>query len=278
MKEIDVTWISKYRPKNALIYPSPNPSFSWFGAKVDGKFQQIAGWHGCRETFASDVRRYFTGLAGGWHYAGKMDGKQTRIAVGRKHPNNITPKQSANAVLNNAKWMKESVRMLNILEKKLGWGLTRVYKCSDKCVDMPGAYIYLFIGSPKWMRAPQLLSLYLLIIRLGRLHTRTKIFERFEDLEKLGEAFGKCKLSGQAGSDMSWFVNTSTWWGLMLDNVQELFFETSLTDNYIGNTGQNGIQEFVRGNMSASFKKKWANIKRRKTNEGKVENAKAATA
>lgn len=278
MKEIEVTWNKKCTPRNALGYPSPNPSFSWFGPKVEGKFVQVTGWHGCRETFASEVRRFNTGLSGGWHYERDLDARQTRIAVGRKHQNPKDESQAAKMLAADIKWMKESVRLLNILEKYLGWGLTRVYKCSDECVNMKGAYVYLFIGSPKWMRAPQLLSLYLLTIRLGRLHTRTKIFKRFEDLESLDAACQKIRLGGQAASDLMWFKNTNRWWKLMLDNVQELFFETPLKDNYRANMGTNGIQEFVRGNMSADFKRKWANIKRRKTNEGKVQNAKAATA
>ena len=230
-------------------------------------YKQATSWHSCRETFCDELRKW---AYRGGGYNNNINTKRLRIAVLKKHPKqNMSSADYAAARRNNERWMKESIRLVNVLEKHVGWGLTTISKVENKG---PGnkrlsderTTIWLLTGSAKWMRSPQLLSLYMLVLRLGRFYKTTKVYKNFDDLKKLEVALRAIisSIKGQGNSDIAWFIKTFEDWGTVLDNHRKLFFKNSLTDNFKLNEGVNGISELVRGHADVVTRKKWLGIKK----------------
>lgn len=268
MKTIKINWINDYSPRAAFLYPSANPTFSWLSSKVKGAYEQSTAWHTCRETFCTALGRVSGAKWKPNTTERPLNVRKLRIAVLRKHASTLTAKARKKEIDNDLRWMKESVRLLNLMEKNLGWSLTRVYKCVDQDyvggpkLSADDTHVYVFFGSAKWLRSPQLLSLYMLNIRLGRLFKETAGYKKLSGLSKLNDKLEKnaYKYKGQVKSDIKWFTKTYKWWETVLDNHKVLFFDRPLRENYRLNDGVNGINELVRGNADRSIKNKWNKI------------------
>ena len=270
MKTIQIKWKSTCSPLTNCMYYTPNPQFSWFGVKDGDYYKQVTGWHGCRETFSNEVRRKL-----GINYSSvqhpDMTLKYLRILVLGKSEKGASKAKFAKNLANQNKWMKEGVRMVNILERKLGWSLSRLYKVEDKTLSgkylsNEKIYIHALTGSAKWMRAPQLLSLYLLFIRLGRFHENTGVFTKFSDLGNLVKSLDKVPgKEGQGSRDVGYLRRIVKYLETILENRQELFFNRTIDQIYRHNDGMNGINSLVSGDADPTMKSSWLKIKRAKT-------------
>jgi hypothetical protein len=139
-----------------------------------------------------------------------------------------------------------------VVEKYLGWPLTAVYKDnSAEARDKESkANVYIFASSSKWMRAPQLLSLYLLLIRLSSI----RAFSRFSSLEKLlekmvevskGYRVPKNDRLGLGDEDRDYGVSIAPYLKDILDNVDKLFFSRTLDQNFLAQNGCFGIYGLI---------------------------------
>lgn len=270
MKTIQIKWKREHSPLSANPYYTPNPTFSWFGKKEGGNYKQVTAFHGCRETFSNEIRRKLAiNYSEGQHK--DMTLKYLRILVLRRTQKNASVAVFKKELANQNRWMRESVRMLNVLERKLGWSLTRLYRVEDetlggRLLSKERVFIHALTGSAKWLRSSQLLSLYTLFVRLGRFHKDTKVFRKLGDLGKLADALNKVpKKEGQGSRDVKYLNRIKKHLEKILDHRQELFFNRTLYQNHRLNDGFKGISAFMSGNVDTVLKDKWNKIKRAKT-------------
>ncbi len=264
MRKTKINWSRASYPPNSL-YENCGLKFSWltipekhsFEKNSFEQYSQVTNWHQCRETFANEICRYVGSKAcGSWSYDRKLDFKKTRVAVSRKHNTESFKRQT----LIDNKWMRCSVRILNILERSQGWTLSRVYMCDDENLLKYSINVFVFISSPKWMQAPQLLSLYLLIIRLGNFWKIFSKFKQIDDLESVVKDVSIARIRDN-NLDLEWIENTWKYWMLMLNNHNSLFFKKKLIDNFKSNTGFFGIKSLIDGEYgSAEILAEWKKI------------------
>ena len=156
--------------------------------------------------------------------------------------------------------MKNSLKIINIIEKSQGWSLSRLLKASNKSLLEAHCNVYIFTGSVKWLQAPQLLSLYLLIVRLGRFKSEFKGFKKIADLETVYERVYSTCYNDFNKKDVSWFNKSWKWWSVMMDNHKELFFKRKLSTNYCLNHSSNGINDLIRGGGDDVMQRRWQKI------------------
>jgi hypothetical protein len=270
-----IEWSSKQSPE-AVIYANDSVKFAWLSKPTeDGKYKIATNWHSCRETFIYELYR----ISKNDKDASKLiDLRRTRVAVVRKHgilkidgkvalPKNDGTddgKTIDEYYDGDIKWMKASLRILNIIEKTQGWGLSQLKLATD--IDYcraTGAALFVFNSSVKWMRSPQLLSLYLLIIRLGRFHGEFSNFEGFNDLKKIYKKISTIKITEHSGNvDRQFFMRSFKMWELMLDNHRNLFFKKSLLKNHLDNRSSWGIDELEKLNATKEIKELWSELKK----------------
>jgi len=236
MKTTKIDWTINGAPKNCYINNSI--LFSWLTIPQKNVFPQVSGWHSCRESFATEICRALG--VGKWSYSRKLNLRRMRFAVIRKY--NIKATNSAKETNYDIKWMKNAKRILNIFEKYLGWGLTTVYITDSESVGKNvNANVFVFLGSVKWMRSPQLISLYLLILRLSR-HNHFQKIKSMDDLNKWVE-----KTRTNKYQDVVYLKTVYPYLFSILDNVEYLFFKRSMKENFTKQDGYNGINCMLNG-------------------------------
>jgi hypothetical protein len=109
------------------------------------------------------------------------------------------------------------------------------------------------------MQAPQLLSIYLLIIRLGNYWKEFVGFKKVDDLKSMSDIFSKTP-SLKIQTDPIWLVDTWKYWMLLLNNHDALFFKKSLEENYRENGGAHGIKYLLRGVADKDILKTWKEV------------------
>jgi len=231
-----INWISGYNPKHC--YTSDSILFSWLTTPKKNVFLQVSNWHSCRETFVSEIPRAL-GVKK-WRYSRKLDLRRMRFAVIRKYTTKVT--NFKKHIDYDVKWMKNAKRILNLFEKYLGWGLTTVYRVDPECVgEDANANVFVFSGSVKWMRSPQLMSLYLLILRLSR-HYHFQNIKSMDDFDKWMK-----KNVNRVDTDTMYLKAVYPYLFSILDNVKYLFFERSMKKNFTKQTGNHGINNMIKG-------------------------------
>jgi len=255
MKKVKIDWTGALCPIN-VIYENLGVKFSWLGPGIKkDTFSQITTWYSCRETFAGEICKFVDPLPK-WKYDRNLDLKKAYVAVARKHGRmGFVEKTKADL-----KWMKCSVRILNILEKTQGWALTRVSMCDNPELHAGLVNTFVFVSSPKWIQAPQLLSLYLLIIRLGQYWQDFHELKKIEDLKKVVNSIISDK-SKKLQADIQWLEMTWKYWLIILNNHDELFFKRTIEENYVANSGKDGIKSLIDCSGSDQQTKKcWKDI------------------
>ena len=255
MKKVTIDWSGTDSPVNS-IYASTGVKFSWLASgKNKDEFLQVTKWHSCRETFTAEMCRFVSKKPPMWKLKRDLDLKKTRVAVVRRH----SVKEFVEGTKSDLKWMKCSARLLNIFEKNQGWALTRVCMCDDIDLHKNSINTFVFNSSAKWQQAPQMLSLYLLIIRLGRFHKEFSKFKKVTDLESVAKLFSGTKNS-VFHEDIMWFELTWKYWMLMLNNHDAIFFSKSLEENFRENTGAQGIKNLINGSADQKILTIWNKI------------------
>lgn len=280
MKKVKIKWESGCSP--LLTYESINGlQFSWVNPPKDGVFRQVTSWHSCRETFIGElVRIYNPDYLDASTYSKKINQRKLRVAVLCDH-RNIAASSKMDRKLKTEKfqkttvvddtWMKTSLKIINVLEKSQGWGLSKIYKVDNNSLKKNYFNAYIFSGSAKWMRAPQSLSLCLLILRLGRFNKEFKDFTKIDDLESVAKIFEKNKCIGtRKRTDAKWFNSSWEHWKTIVNSHKELFLDRKLETNYRLNNNYNGIQNLIDGGGDKVIKTMWKKInKSNKTSKAK---------
>jgi len=257
MKSIKVLWFLQkkdkklkpydWRPENG--YFAGKPLFSWASRPLNGVLKQVSRWHGCRETLTSEIKRcYFPESSPGTWSTFKKNGiSHPKIGLRRFYiielfKGNPQAKRTAYAE-EHAKRSEDSVkaglRAINVIEKYMGWPLSTVYSVDRDSIDQ----IYVVSGPGKWVIAPQMLSLYLLILRLGG-HPKKHLKHFTEVSDESFNAVAKAGGYSQLG-DIGYWTQFRKKIKLFLDNYERIFGDTTLEDNYRNWTGRYGISRLM---------------------------------
>lgn len=123
-------------PKNGVLRPTANSLYA------------------CREDVAHyDVRQ----RVARYEERAKTWFNRTRVVV-------YVPNHTA-ALVN--RWMEYGLKHMHILEKKVGWPLSKLWRLENK-EFADDVNCYYFEGTKKWVHSPQMMSFYLLLMRCGR--------------------------------------------------------------------------------------------------------------
>lgn len=241
-------------------YINEVPNFVWVSVPKEGICNQASGWHTCRETFCEEIKKSTT--KGVWIYPSKIDFKKLSLVTVKKCFPPDKKDDISEEVAKDLQCKAESVRVLNIIERHLGWTLTKLSQCNDDELKNHKLSGFIFTGSPKWLKAPQLLSLYLLIIRLGYFQKELSVFKNVEDLSKVLREFNKSFTTYDTyrRRDIDWFKRTHKMWYLMLRNYSRLFGSRHIKRNYkISNYGIDALAKNV-GNKD--LVDRWLDVKK----------------
>lgn len=152
--------------ENGVIFPSVSFAFCSSPAKGTG---QACQFRECREGIMSFLIDFHKGSPYTKKYL--IDIKKTRILLLSRltgdfhnYANEGNTRKKRRDGFNS--WVRQSLHMINYFERLAHWPLSKLAKVDHNLGDMTD--IYLFVGSNRWIRSPHMLSLYLLLIRLGR--------------------------------------------------------------------------------------------------------------
>lgn len=112
-------------------------------------------------------------------------------------------------------WMESGLNLINILEAKHDWPLTRLYKVKHS--QGKHLVVCMFVGSAKWLRSPATLSMFALLVRISKSRT----FGKVEDHKGLMEA-AKGYSKG-AARDCEHTHDTMQYWNIIMSSFTKLF-------------------------------------------------------
>jgi hypothetical protein len=163
---------------------------------------------------------------------------------------------------------KKAIRLINSLEKNVGWPLTKSFRITEnvnKSADSQlngGDILFVVTGNIKWMRSPVLISMYTILLRSGSMapvsssKTVTADKDTFTKIVK--------SLNGDSGN----YLKVALIYGIpLLSKFDAMFVKRSLRFNYSAkrlgagsNSGLEGLSYLVKGNTTdkdlyARFKK-----------------------
>jgi len=239
MDEVKINWhcpgVQGWPP--STTYNNYRPQFSWASSLYKGEATQLTCWHGCRETFTSEVRRCFNpAVRHNWKAKKDIDTRRTRVLVLFKKPD-MKSRPSLHKEAETQ--IKEAVRVLNIIERHMKWPKSKAFRVKD---DSKESSCFLLTGSGKWMISPQLVSLYLLIVRLCEYDQHTSAFKKFtaKDFAAIAKSSGYSR-TGDFGFYRGCYVKLP----LFFDNFDKLFGESTIKDNFLSWGGSTGINDLM---------------------------------
>lgn len=129
------------------------------------------------------------------------------------------------------------LRIINIIERKLKWPLTRVYPI--KCDQLTKNHkIYCFVGNKKWIKSPNIFSLFMLLVRSGISIKKGRTFESTD-------GFYRSLFENETTTDISYLKAHFKRSLIALKHYNKLFGETSMRDLYTPNTHLNLFPEGI---------------------------------
>lgn len=224
------------RPIDGVVHSTEGPSFS------------------CREYLCSQVSKYLENTS--YHKSRTFGTDRLRMLVYSKvHRGEILPAKAKASAKAKCDQLKTAVRLINSLEKNVGWSLTKAYRIKNNVYSKkpehqltPGDILYMVVGNAKWMRSPVLISMYGALLRSGH---NTIIKKNATVSTK--EVFPKVvKTMRRDGSD---YLKTVVHYAIpFLLKFDAMFNRRSMKFNYSGerlgmtsNTGTEGFHKLANG-------------------------------
>ena len=148
------------------IYANHSFSFSACSEIKNNATEQLFEFHGCRETYIERIMSHFSGKT----TINKLSTRKTTLMVWTSQGKN-----GADVVPNGCKgphssWilesMKAGLRLVNHFERENKWLKSKLYKA--QLPEKSKSHVYIMEGSRWWLTSTHILSLYMLLIRLGK--------------------------------------------------------------------------------------------------------------
>jgi len=178
------------------------------------------------------------------------------------------------------KSLSAGVKMINVLEERHGWRLTKLYD-TEHAIHRD-LVTKMLVGSSKWMKSPHMLSLFCLLIRIATksvaLFAESKVGD-FESIGKAMKAYGKPPSKNEWGiSDQGYIHTVWPYLDKLMATYSEFFKGTALEDNWVpaknGSGGRHyneGIYKLCRGNTSHTLLSRRFSDLKKKVAAGKGE-------
>ena len=200
------------------------PYFSFASAPKNGNVQQVTAFRTCREDLCEFVRCETQGKTNFGMCLTKLRMlKMMRLEPSIKTFTSIDRKMAA------------GLKMVNIIEQHYGWPLTKVYPVELANIAKATAKryrIHYIVGSKRWLKAPAMLSLFVLLLRIGA-NNITAILKQLktnnlEDLIRILDDITK----RSRNSDIAYYREHGKTWLLVLKNYNRLFRRRTIQDFY----------------------------------------------
>lgn len=222
----------------------------------NGQIRVVKYFDPCRETVCSLLRDQ---LDDDHKVKYTIDTKKTRLLFFSKASNNYTERSIKNFASKSNRQMLNALKIANHLESRYNWARTKMQKVEFKnkipygTMDIKDRInMYMVVGSSKWLKSPHLLSLYMLIFRLGYRGFKSNFKNHEEFLQRLNAYANTQKVD-------AYYVRTfQDKIDVLLGNYNRLFGKRTLKSLYsrkllINNTGHfesgynEGIQRLCTG-------------------------------
>ena len=162
------------------------PSFAFCSATR----RQASKFHYCRENLVCEIADFFRSSPYRQKQKNRIDVRKMRLLVlapwYNHHCHAYYNKKYEKALKEEREKTERSMqiglKLVNHFEKMAKWPLTQLYRATYRYLP-EYSFMYLFIGSSRWMRSPHMVSLFVLLVRLGRIRD----FEKFRSHQKLTE-------------------------------------------------------------------------------------------
>ena len=156
-------------------------------------------------------------------------------------PAQLSKAQITENNLKNQKWIENSIKFLHLYEKLAGWPLTKTHRVKTDNDD--ATKLYYFLSSRRWIKAPYLISLYVLLIRIGRFD----YFDKFKTYKDLTSVVDKLSKTTGPTTDERYIIETFKYWKTIATCYPDLFRKKKIeyywsngnlsSDSYIGYEG-----------------------------------------
>lgn len=252
------------------LYLNSLPAMAWVNMN-DGKVPYVCGrWHTCRETLTGEICRYFhhghVKSAGGKVLDDiKYQTSKLHIAFGyRVETRKDTPiRRMSNSALHVDMvydMFLNGLHVVNIFERHMNIPMSRLRKVSnhDSTVDLEASNIgiCLLSGSRKWLRSTHILSLFLMLMRVGIVLRHNDIdvtqLATVDDVKDSVRNLYSKLFQMKKGPEYSKWFSTVTHMKTILDNSDviinnhEYIFKSDGTNRLSGDgIGYYGIQHFI---------------------------------
>jgi hypothetical protein len=266
MEFVDLDINDKARIKG--MYSFNGIMFCLVDKAAEGKYLQATTFQECRDSIVSAAKSAIAtpGSYGLYSQNGaSVSVDRTRVAVffKRSWHKNCWTKKTRNERID--RYIACSKKIVNFFERMSGLKRTVIYEAK---VDVPDtSRFFVFEGSGEWMRAPAMLSLYLLLIRCGKF-TEFEEFETFSDFMKITtklneerkefrqlsfheRTYGDHRMSRwpfSSHDDIGYLIGFGDKIPVLMKNRRKIF--TRKREDYFRNMSSfEGIQKFVQGDV-----------------------------
>lgn len=234
MCEPKVNWLTSFKP--STVYPNHVGLYlTWLSPPKEGVFDQATNWCQCRDIMIEHLYCQFANKP--FKSEVKIATDNIYIVALRKY----VDKETCDSYLQMDKnWLFGAKNILNKLEEQMNWSLTEIQELSED--NNKSCRLFFISSSQKWMQAPQLLSLYLLIIKISK-YKQTQSLKSVKQLHKI-DFQGK---TATTGSTIGYFQKVQPFLWKIINNVDKLFFYTPQKDMFINQKPWYGINNLITG-------------------------------
>ena len=201
------------------------PIFAFVAApyKFDGgmRTHNVTELTYCRESFCEYVRQELRDI----RHQG-IDLNKLHMVAHRK----IAGKKGAASKIFQGQMMATQT-MANAIEKHYGWPLTRVYPIKVVQATTGNSEFYYITASKRWIKAPAMLSLFTLLIRIAASESKFKFRHRIRSMKSLFAVLDEL-YTKSSYAEIMYYGKHGHNWKLVLDNYRKLFGSRNMEDLY----------------------------------------------
>lgn len=213
-KALEVSWFDQ---KNlAEEYQNVRMQFAFLSSPKDGN-KQCHSWAFCRDFLHDAVRTQTIGVNSSIYGFAFEKGKNPPVDLIRTRMLVRQDKLDKKDIPGFEKKLKAALKLLHHYETMAGVSLSKFQKVDDKKLN-----VWAFSSPGMWMKAPQLVSMYSLLLRLGDKELK------FKDNEALRKALKKQSEAKGNDKDSRYLKNCWDKLDLVIKNKAKLFPK----DNY----------------------------------------------
>lgn len=212
-----------------------DPIFTFVSPPKDGIVKALTDLTYCRESMCEYVRQQLKKVS-----AYGINIKMLDIVVYRRVPVKLGP-----AVFQ--KQMEASQKILNTIESHYGWPLTKMHKVElygDQAKGNPGNEFYYVRATKRWIKAPSMLSLYLLLFRIGCIEKKHKFSKNITSFTSLFNTLNNLTKK-DSGREVAYYREHGKHWRIVLDNYQKLFGRYTMGKMYTPTKGDYYFSEGI---------------------------------